>query len=132
MESMVTADTDKRTAVEGYIKSFEERDVGSCLSFFTEDAVIHFGPATFGLGRFRGTAQIEKWHRERFTAGGRVVKVEEIKVDGDQVRVKAVFTSPRLKAVRLDDFRGTGTFLFEGARFKELKLGLERGYRFHI
>lgn len=129
---MVAADTDMRTAVEGYIKSFEEKDVDSCLSYFTEDAVIHFGPATFGLGRFRGTSQIEKWHRERFAAGGRVVKVEEIKVDRGQVRVKAVFTSPRLKAVRLDDFRGTGTFVFEGTQFKELKLGLERGYRFHI
>ncbi len=129
---MVAADTDKRTAVEGYIKSFEDKDVDSCLSYFTEDAVIHFGPATFGLGRFRGTSQIEKWHRERFAAGGRVVKVEEIKVDRGQVRVKAVFTSPRLKAVRLDDFRGTGTFVFEGTQFKELKLGLERGYRFHI
>ena len=127
-----TTETDRRSVVESYLESFSKRDLEGCMSRFTDDAVIHYGPATLGLGQFRGKEAIEKWHRDRFTAGAEIVKIENIQSNAKEVRVSGVFTSPRLKAVRLDDFRGSGTFLFEGERFKVVKLGLRSGYRFHI
>jgi hypothetical protein len=119
-------------AVETYLDAFEKRDVGRCVDLFAEDAELHFGPVTLGLGRFRGRDAIEKWHRERFEAGARVVEVDGIDARGDEVRARILISSPRLKAVRVPDLRGSAAFLFSGSKIKQLKLGLARGYRFHV
>ena len=119
-------------AVETYLDAFERREVSECADLFTEDAVLHFGPATLGLGLFRGRDGIERWHRERFTAGARVMEVDGIEAHGDQVRARILVSSPRLKAVRIPDLRGSATFFFDGSKIRQLKLGLARGYRFHV
>lgn len=131
-ETEAVTDSQRRSAVEDYLKAFEERDLEACVAHFTEDAIIQFGAAMLGLGQFRGRENIEQWHRDRFAGGAHLTKIESIKVERDRVRVAGVFGSPRLKAVRIPDLRGTGTVVFDGELFKELNLGLRRGYRFHI
>lgn len=123
---------DPQTAVKAYLQVFDERDLPRCMEFYDEEGLLIFGPAAFGLGRFRGKEAIEQWHKDRFAGGMKVVEVEEIEVNGDTVTVKAVATSPVLKAIQLDDFRGTATFIVQQGRFKEVRFGLRRGYRFHI
>jgi len=123
---------DPQRVVEAYLQAFDERDLSRCLDFYDEDGLLVFGPPAFGLGRFRGKEALEQWHKERFTRGMKVIEIEEIQVEGDTVTVKAVVTSPVVKAIQLDDFRGTATFIVQRGRIKEARLGLRRGYRFHI
>jgi ketosteroid isomerase-like protein len=123
---------DLQTLVGAYLKAFDERDLPRCMEFYDEDGLLVFGPKVFGLGQFRGKEAIEQWHKDRFAGGMKVVKVDEITTDGDTVTVKAVATSPVLKSIHLDDFRGEATFVIQQGKFKEVRLGLRQGYRFHI
>jgi ketosteroid isomerase-like protein len=123
---------DPRALVESYLQAFADRNVAQCLEFFHDDGLLVFGPRVFGLGRFRGKAALEQWHQERFERGMKIEEVEEILVEGDKVIVKAVASSPVLKSIQLEDFRGTATFVLEEGKIKEAHLGLRRGYRFHI
>jgi len=123
---------DLEGVVRAYLQVFDERDLPRCMEFFDEHGLIVFGPPAFGLGQFRGKAAIEQWHKDRFAGGMRVTEIEEVTVDGDMVTVKAVATSPVLRSIHLDDFRGTATFVFQQGRIKELRMGLRQGYRFHI
>jgi len=123
---------DPQKVVEAYLQAFEARDLSRCVEFYDEEGLLIFGPPAFGLGRFRGKEAIEQWHKDRFAGGMRVVKVEDIQVNSDTVTVKAVASSPVLKAIQLDDFRGTASFIIRQGKIKEVRLGLRTGYRFHI
>ena len=122
---------DPQTVVEAYLRAFDERDLPRCVELYDEDGFLVFGPPAFGLGRFRGKKAIEQWHRDRFAGGMKIVEVEETRVDGDKVTIHAVATSPVLKSIHLDDFRGTATFVVQQGKIIELRMGLRRGYRFH-
>jgi len=113
--------------VKDYVEAFEARDLSRCLNFFHDDAELHFA-----TGRFSGKKAIEQWHNDRFKGGMRLVEIEDIEVKDDTVIMHAVVTSPKLKLVRIDNFRGTGTFVIDQDKFKEVKMGLRKGYRFHI
>jgi ketosteroid isomerase-like protein len=125
-------ETDQQGLIEAYLEAFKERDLARCLEFFHDDGLLIFGPRAFGLGRFRGREALEQWHKERFEKGMKIDKIEGIHVDGDKVVVKAVVSSPVLKAIHLDDFRGQATFIVDAGKIKEANLGLRAGYRFHI
>ena len=113
--------------VKDYFNAFEARDLSKCIHFFQEDAILHFA-----TGKFPGKKAIEQWHNDRFKGGMKIVEIEEVEVQDNTVIVHAVVTSPKLKLVRIDDFRGTGTFLIHQNKFKEVRMGLRTGYRFHI
>jgi uncharacterized protein (TIGR02246 family) len=132
IQEVAMQEFDPRQVVESYLQAFDERDLSRCLDLFDEDGLLVFGPKAFGLGRFQGKKELEEWHKERFERGMVVKEVEEIEVDGDKVTVKAVATSPVLKTIHLDDFRGMVTFVVQKGKIKEARLGLRRGYRFHI
>jgi len=113
--------------VNDYFDAFEARDLSRCLEFFHDDAVLHFA-----TGKFSGIKSIDQWHQARFEGGMRIVEVESIEVQNDTVIVQAVATSPKLKLVRIDDLKGTVTFVIKQDKFKELRMELRKGYRFHI
>jgi len=123
---------DLQAIVEAYLQAFDERDLPRCMEFYGEEGLLIFGPAAFGLGQFKGKAAIEQWHKDRFAGGMKVIEIEQITIDGDTVTVRAVATSPVLKSIHLDDLRGTATFVVQQGEFKEVRLGLRRGYRFHV
>ena len=58
--------------------------------------------------------------------------IEDMQSEGNTLIVNAVVTSPRLKLVRIKDLRGTGTFVIQEGKFKEYRMELRKGYRFHI
>ena len=113
--------------VKDYFEAFEARDLSRCLDFFCDDAELHFA-----TGRFPGEKAIEQWHKDRFKGGMRLVEIEDIEVKDDTVIVHVVVTSPKLKLFRIDNFRGIGTFVIDQDKFKQVRMGLRKGYRFHI
>ena len=113
--------TDLHSMVHAYLQCFEARDLSQCMDFFAEDANL-----IFYMGSYRGREDIEQWHRDRFAADFRVIRIDKIEVQGDTVTVNAVATSNRLNAWRLGSLSGTATFSFNGGKIKDVKFGLRK------
>lgn len=121
------AENSLQEVVNNYLEAFEARDLTRCLAFFNDDAVLYFT-----TGRFPGKKAIEQWHQDRFKGGMRIKEIEEVEIQDNTVVVHAVATSPKLKLVRIDDLRGTASFVINQGKFSEVRMGLRRGYTFHI
>lgn len=93
--------------LQDYLQALVAQDVQKCLTFYTEDAVIHFMTK-----QFQGIRQITEWHQERFKNQLKTESVENFKVNGNQLSVEMVVTSKRLKAWRINTVLGKGTFQF--------------------
>lgn len=111
--------TDLQAVVEAYLQAYDERDLARCMDFFAEDATIHFGMAVY-----RGRHAIEEWHEDRFAADLRVIRIDEIRVQGHTVIADVVVTSKRTKSWRLDPLGGRATVALEEGEIKEVKFGL--------
>jgi len=106
---------DLKTIVEAYLQAFDARDMPRCMTFYDEDATLTFGP-----GSFQGKKAIERWHKDRFAADMRLVKLEEIEVQSNTVIVQGVATSRLLKRLKVGTLSGTATFQLQGDKIKEL------------
>jgi len=89
------------------------------MDFFAEDATIDFAS-----GIFQGRQEIEGWHQDRFQADLRVLRVDEIRRQGDTVIVDVVATSQRAKVWRLKSVAGRATVVFEQGKIKTVTFGL--------
>src|SRR5271170_1296129 len=116
MDTPETA-TDLETRARAYLKAFEARDIAECMTYYADDSCLSFVQSDY-----KGKEQIEEWHKARFAADLRVVRLEKLTVEGNTVILAAVVTSKRLKAWKLNTVRGTVTTLFEGSKIKDLKL----------
>jgi uncharacterized protein (TIGR02246 family) len=105
--------------VQDYLEAFERRDRSRCMEFFAEDATINFA-----LGVYRGRQAIEEWHDDRFRADLRVLRVENVRVQGDTATVDAIATSKVAKAWRVNSVAGTVTLVFRGGKIQEGKFHL--------
>jgi ketosteroid isomerase-like protein len=110
---------DLETQARAYLEAFEARDMSRCLSFYADDASLSYVQSVY-----KGKEQIEEWHKARFAADIRIVRLEKLTVEGNTVILAAVVTSKRLKAWKLDSIRGTVTTLYEGSKIKDLKFGM--------
>jgi len=110
---------DLETQARAYLKAFEARDIDQCMTFYDDDASLSFVQSDY-----KGKEQIQEWHKARFAADLRVVRLEKLTVEGNTVVLAAVVTSKRLKAWKLNTIRGTVTTLFEGSKIKDLKFGM--------
>jgi ketosteroid isomerase-like protein len=118
METPETA-VDLETQARAYLKAFESRDIDQCMAFYDDNASLSFVQSDY-----KGKDQIQEWHKARFAADLRVLRVEKLTVEGNTVVLAAVVTSKRLKAWKLNTVRGTVTTLFEGSKIKDLKFGM--------
>jgi len=118
MDTPVTAN-DLETTTRAYLKAFEARDIDQCMMFYDDDASVSFVQSDY-----KGKQQIEEWHKARFAADLRIVRLEKLTVEGNTVVLAAVVTSKRLKAWKLNTIQGTVTTLFEGSKIKNLKFGM--------
>jgi ketosteroid isomerase-like protein len=116
-----------RTIVESYRRAFESGDAAGCASYFTEDATLRFL-----FGSYQGRGAIEGWHRDRFAADVKLLRIDGVAVDGDSVVAQVVVTSRRLRLVRMDQVKGTVTFRMEQGRFKEAVLSARKGAPSHL
>ena len=87
-------------AIQDYLRAFEARDVDRCASCYADDAVVQFQ-----FSRYRGRDSIDAWHRERFAANLRVLRVEDVVADEEEVTVDAVVASDRLAQWHFDSGR---------------------------
>jgi uncharacterized protein (TIGR02246 family) len=110
-------DRDLHATVKAYLEAFEARDLARCLDFFIEDATV-----VFLLSRHQGRPAIEKWHKDRFAADLRVIRICEISIRGDIVVVDAVVTSQKLQAWKMPNARGKIVLTFQGDKIKEARL----------
>jgi limonene-1,2-epoxide hydrolase len=109
-------ETDLEALVRAYLKAFEERDLDRCVDFYADDATIDFQ-----IGVFQGEQAIEKWHRDRFAADFKIVRVDGIAVQGSSVVLEAFASSKRLRTWKLSRLGGKATFRFEGGKIKEAR-----------
>ena len=100
-----------REAVDAYLAAFADHDVERCLAFFAEDASLDFQITTF-----TGKSQIAEWHRDRFAANLRLVRLERITVRRNIVTVDAVGSSDRLAAWNVQALPGRITMRFADGR----------------
>jgi len=89
------------------------------MSFFANDATIHFA-----MGTYRGPKAIEDWHKDRFAADLRVLRIDEIRIEGDTVIIDAVATSRVARAWRFNSVAGRVTIVFGQGKIKEARFGL--------
>jgi ketosteroid isomerase-like protein len=99
-----------------YLDSFAARDLEGCLRYFADDAVLQFHVSTF-----RNKKGIEQWHKDRFSADLRLVRIDDMQTEGDTVRVEGVVTSKRLRAWLVNEIEGLVTFQFEQGLMKHVK-----------
>jgi hypothetical protein len=99
-----------------YLDTFAARDLEGCLRFFADDAVLQFHVSTF-----RERKGIEQWHKDRFAADLRLVRIDDVESEGDTVRIYGVITSKRLKAWLINEMEGVVTIRFDGGRMKHVK-----------
>jgi uncharacterized protein (TIGR02246 family) len=116
-----------RALVEGYRQAFEKRDVEACAGFFAEDATLKFL-----FGTYDGRPAIADWHKDRFAADVKILRLDGVAVNGDTVIAQLVVTSRRLRQVRMDQVKGTVTFRVEQGRFKETILSARKGAPSHL
>lgn len=102
--------------VKSYLEAFDARDLGTCVDHFTDEATLLFQTTTF-----RGKKQIEQWHKERFHADLRLIRIDEINRSGDTVNVEGVITSKRLRAWLVNELSGAVSLRFEGGRIKDVR-----------
>jgi hypothetical protein len=112
------SDTEKESLqaiASSYLDCFAARDLEACLRYFADDAVLQFHISTF-----RDRKGIEQWHKDRFAADLRLLRIDEIRQDGDTVSIEGVITSRRLRAFLIDEMPGMVTIRFEQGLMKDL------------
>lgn len=111
--------TDVRSIVQAYREALEARDVDRCVSFYAEDAIIHFGP-----GVYWGKEAIESWHRDRFAANLRILRLEELQVDSNRAVYDVEVESDKLKTWRINTLQAKAIVTLQDGRIRELKFSV--------
>jgi len=117
MENQVAPETDLKTLAQSYLDAFHAHDMDRCLNFFTDDATVDFNKTMYS-----GKQGITDWHKDRFEADLKMVKMNSITVKDDTVVVDGAVTSKRLAAWRLKSLSGRVTMKFENGKIKYGKL----------
>lgn len=117
MDNNVAAQTDLKTIAQSYLDAFHAQDLDRCMTFFTDDASVDFNMATY-----TGRQAITDWHKDRFAANLKMVKMNAMTVNGDTVVIEGAISSKRLSAWRVKALSGKVTIKFEGDKIKSGKL----------
>ena len=117
MDSQVVPQTDLKTLAQAYLDAFHARDLERCLEFYADDATVDFNKTVYS-----GRQGITEWHKDRFEADLRLIKMNSMTVDGDTVTVDGAVASKRLAAWRLKALSGRVTMRFENGKIKHGKL----------
>ena len=59
-----------RELIETYLKAFEQRELEQCMDCFDSDATLEWLTV-----EYRGKPSIEEWHKDRFAAGLKILRV---------------------------------------------------------
>jgi len=111
------AQTDLKALTEAYLDAFHKRELERCVDFFSDDATIDFN-----MTAYKGRQAIVDWHKDRFEADLKMLRLNNISVKGDTVVVDAVATSKRLVAWKAKSIAGRITMRFADGKIKSGKL----------
>jgi ketosteroid isomerase-like protein len=117
MENQIAPETDLKTLAQSYLDAFHAHDMDRCLEYFADDATVDFNKTIY-----TGKQGITDWHKDRFEADLKMVKMNSITVKDDTVVVDGSVTSKRLAAWRLKSLSGRVTMKFENGKIKYGKL----------
>jgi limonene-1,2-epoxide hydrolase len=108
--------------VQSYVKALKEGDVDRCVDHFSDEAVIvmQHGMA----GTFRGREAIEEWHKQRVAANAKVVNVDKLAAQGDEVTLEATVTTDRLRVWRIPRLSGTATIVVRQGKIEKAQLAV--------
>jgi ketosteroid isomerase-like protein len=117
MENNVASQTDLKALAQSYLDAFHAHDLDRCMEFFTDDSSVDFNMTVY-----KGRQAITDWHKDRFAADLKMVKMNSMTVDGDTVTVDGAVASKRLAAWRVKALSGRVTMRFEDGKIKAGKL----------
>lgn len=105
-----------RELIETYLKAFEKGELEQCMECFDADATLEWL-----MGEYRGKPSIEEWHKDRFAAGLKILRVDGMSIDGDVATVRVTVTSKRLAAWRMPSLGGIVTVKFQDGKIHGTK-----------
>jgi ketosteroid isomerase-like protein len=117
MENNTPPQTDLKALAQAYLDAFHARDLERCLEFFSNDASIDFNKTMFS-----GRQAITEWHKDRFAADLKMIKLNSITANGETVIVDGVIASKRLAAWRVKSASGRVTMVFADGKIQSGKL----------
>jgi ketosteroid isomerase-like protein len=110
---MITEQTTTRELIENYLKAFERGELERCMECFAADATLEWL-----MGEYRGKQSIEEWHKDRFDAGLKILRVDGMSIAGDVATVRLTVTSKRLAAWRMPSLGGIVTVQFKEGKIR--------------
>jgi len=116
-ENKTATQADLKALAEAYLDAFHKRDLDRCVDFFSDDATIDFN-----MTAYKGRQAIVDWHKDRFEADLKMLRLNNITVKGDTVTVDGVATSKRLVAWKAKSIAGRVTMRFVDGKIKSGKL----------
>jgi hypothetical protein len=102
--------------IETYLKAFEQEKLEQCMDCFDSEAKLEWL-----MGEYRGKQSIEEWHKDRFAAGLKILRVDGMNIDGDVATVRVTVTSKRLAAWRMPSLGGIVTVRFQDGKIHDTK-----------
>lgn len=116
-ENKAASQADLKALAQAYLDAFDAQDLERCLGFFSDDASIDFNKTVYN-----GRQGVTDWHKDRFAANLKLVRLNSISVNGDTVVVDAVASSKRLAAWKVKSISGRVTMRFADGKIKSGKL----------
>ena len=80
MDNQVAPETDLKAISQAYLDAFHAHDMERCLDFFADDAAVDFNKTMY-----TGRQGIIDWHKDRFEADLKLIKMNSMTVNGDTV-----------------------------------------------
>ena len=116
-ENKAASQADLKALAQAYLDAFDAQDLERCLGFFSDDASIDFNKTLYS-----GPQAVAEWHKDRFAANLKLVRLNNISVNGDTVVVDAVASSKRLAAWKVKSISGRVTIRFADGKITSGKL----------
>jgi hypothetical protein len=110
---MITEQITTRELIENYLKAFERGELERCMECFAAYATLEWL-----MGEYRGKQSIEEWHKDRFDAGLKILRVDGMTIAGDVATVRLTVTSKRLAAWRMPSLGGIVTVQFKEGKIR--------------
>ena len=116
-ENRAASQADLKALAQAYLDAFDAQDLERCMGFFSDDATVDFNMTVY-----TGRQAITDWHKDRFAANLKLVRLNNISVNGDTVVVDAVASSKRLAAWKVKSISGRVTMRFADGKITSGKL----------
>ena len=114
---------ESKTVIRSFYKALSNKDVSEALSFFTDDAVLVWGPFTF-----RGREEIRRWMVELGELASSLQFGEKSLAAQGNVITNEFFMGLLTNDGEKGLIPGTGIFEFKGGKIQQIRISLSYGY----